>query len=93
MPMLVIEGTYKVVGARPDGDSVRFYANRPDHWNLVGGPHRVRLNAAGGAQFRLDGIDSLETHYAGPCRDRASRTASSASGSSGTSRYTAPASR
>ncbi|MFI7700532.1 hypothetical protein [Nonomuraea sp. NPDC049480] len=63
MPMLVIEGTYKVVGARPDGDSVRFYANRPDHWNLVGGPHRVRLNAAGGAQLRLDGIDSLETHY------------------------------
>ncbi|MEU8151806.1 hypothetical protein [Nonomuraea sp. NPDC048901] len=63
MPMLVIEGTYQVVGARPDGDSVRFYPNQPEHWNRVEGPHRVRLNASGGAQLRLDGVDSLETHY------------------------------
>jgi hypothetical protein len=63
MPMLVIEGTYRVIGARPDGDSVRFYPTQRDHWNLVEGPHRVQFNAAGGAQLRLDGIDSLETHY------------------------------
>ncbi|MBD0741823.1 nuclease [Streptomyces sp. CBMA152] len=63
MGMLVIEGTYRVTGARPDGDSVRFYPADPTQWDLVPGPHRVRRNATGGAQLRLDGIDSLETHY------------------------------
>ena len=63
MPMLVIEGTYRVIGARPDGDSVRFYPTDPTHWDLVPGPHRVRRNKAGGAQLRLDAIDALETHY------------------------------
>ncbi|MFD9791148.1 nuclease [Streptomyces sp. NPDC059070] len=61
--MLVIEGTYRVTGARPDGDSVRFYPADPAQWDLVPGPHRVRRNRTGGAQLRLDGIDSLETHY------------------------------
>jgi hypothetical protein len=63
MPMLTIEGTYRVVGAAPDGDSVRFTPTEPDQWDLVGGPHTVRRNASGGAQLRLDGIDALETHY------------------------------
>lgn len=61
--MLTIEGTYRVVGAAPDGDSVRFTPNDPAQWDLVPGPHQVRRNASGGAQLRLDGIDSLETHY------------------------------
>ena len=30
MPMLLIKGTYKIVGASPDGDSVRFYPDNPD---------------------------------------------------------------
>ncbi|MEV0096785.1 nuclease [Streptomyces sp. NPDC050738] len=63
MPMLVIEGTYRVIGARPDGDSVRFYPTDPAHWDLVPGPHKVRRNKSGGAQLRLDAIDALETHY------------------------------
>jgi endonuclease YncB( thermonuclease family) len=63
MPMLTIEGTYRVIGAAPDGDSVRFTPNDPAQWDLVGGPHTVRRNASGGAQLRLDGIDALETHY------------------------------
>jgi endonuclease YncB( thermonuclease family) len=62
MSMLVIKGTYRVIGSRPDGDSVRFYPNNPAEWELVPGP--VRRNAKGGAQLRLDGIDALETHYA-----------------------------
>ncbi|MFJ3922988.1 nuclease [Streptomyces sp. NPDC090022] len=62
MPMLVIEGSFRVLGARPDGDSVRFVPADPAHWDLVPGPHRVRANRAGSAQLRLDGIDSLETH-------------------------------
>ncbi|MEU1075728.1 MULTISPECIES: nuclease [unclassified Streptomyces] len=61
--MLVIEGSYRITGARPDGDSVRFHPADPAHWDLVPGPHRVRRNRSGGAQLRLDGIDTLETHY------------------------------
>jgi endonuclease YncB( thermonuclease family) len=63
MPMLLIQGTFRILGAQPDGDSIRFTPNDPDEWNLVEGPHRVRRNAHGGAQLRLDGIDSLETHF------------------------------
>ncbi|ARF58086.1 nuclease [Streptomyces gilvosporeus] len=63
MPMLVIEGHYKIVRTSPDGDSVRFYPKDPKHWKLVEGSHRVRTNRSGGAQLRLDGIDALETHY------------------------------
>ncbi|GAA1361535.1 nuclease [Streptomyces beijiangensis] len=63
MPMLVIEGTYRVIGARPDGDSVRFYPTDPGRWDLVPGPHKVERNRTGGAQLRLDAIDALETHY------------------------------
>lgn len=63
MSMLVIEGTYRPIGARPDGDSVRFYPDNPADWDRVQGPHRVRRNKSGGAQLRLDGIDALETHF------------------------------
>ncbi|RSM70653.1 nuclease [Kibdelosporangium aridum] len=63
MAMLVIEGTFRIVGARPDGDSVRFYPNNLDDWNKVGGGRKVRRNKSGGAQLRLDGIDALETHF------------------------------
>jgi endonuclease YncB( thermonuclease family) len=63
MPMLSLAGTYTVLATEPDGDSIRFTANNPEAWTLVPGPHRVRVNADGGAQLRLDGIDALETHY------------------------------
>lgn len=65
MPMLLIEGTYKVLHASPDGDSVRFYPTDPDQWDLLRG-RRVQRNRTGGAQLRLDGIDTLETHYRPP---------------------------
>jgi endonuclease YncB( thermonuclease family) len=64
MPMLLLTGVYRILGAAPDGDSVRFHPHDPDQWRLVDGPHRVRRNATGGAQLRLDGIDAPETHYA-----------------------------
>jgi endonuclease YncB( thermonuclease family) len=63
MAMLLIKGSYRIVGAAPDGDSVRFYPDDPDEWDLVPGQHPVQRNASGGAQLRLDGIDALETHY------------------------------
>jgi endonuclease YncB( thermonuclease family) len=64
MPMLCLAGTFRILGTEPDGDSIRFYPDDTSQWALVGGPHRVRTNAGGGAQLRLDAIDALETHYA-----------------------------
>jgi endonuclease YncB( thermonuclease family) len=61
MPMLLIAGNYKIIHAAPDGDSIRFYPNKPDLWKKL--TSRVHTNHAGGAQLRLDGIDALETHY------------------------------
>lgn len=64
--MLLLAGSYRIAGAQPDGDSIRFYPQDPGQWDLVAGPNRVRRNARGGAQLRLDGIDALETHYTVP---------------------------
>jgi hypothetical protein len=64
MPMLCIAGTYTVLATEPDGDSIRFTPDDAPTWKLVPGPHAVHVNAHGGAQLRLNGIDALETHYA-----------------------------
>jgi hypothetical protein len=61
MPLSAIPGTYRIVGASPDGDSVRFYPDDPNSFTAAG--LHVRTNASGGAQLRLDAIDALETHY------------------------------
>lgn len=61
MPLTLIRGTFRIVGASPDGDSVRFYPEDPNAFPAAG--LRVQANAAGGVQLRLDGIDALETHY------------------------------
>lgn len=65
MPLVLIEGHYEVVGAAPDGDSVKFYPGKKTDWKLVRG-RAVRSNLRGGAQLRLDAIDALETHYTPP---------------------------
>jgi hypothetical protein len=63
MPMTLIEGHYEIVGAAPDGDSVKFYPAKKSDWEVVpDGSSAVRTNLRGGAQLRLDGIDALETH-------------------------------
>jgi hypothetical protein len=63
MPMLCLAGAFTVTGTEPDGDSLRFRPDDPDDWTQVPGPHKVRTNAAGAAQLRMDAIDALETHY------------------------------
>ncbi|WP_163553879.1 nuclease [Candidatus Frankia alpina] len=62
--MTLITGTYRVVGASPDGDSVRFYPHDPQAFRRAG--ITVKANRAGGVQLRLDAIDALETHYTPP---------------------------
>ena len=64
MPLTLIKGFYRIVGASPDGDSVRFYPRDPEVWVRSG--IGVRANSTGGVQLRLDGIDALETHYTPP---------------------------
>ncbi|WP_033294936.1 thermonuclease family protein [Amycolatopsis jejuensis] len=61
MPLKMIKGRFRISGASPDGDSVRFYPDRLDAFQVAG--LKVRTNSQGGAQLRLDGIDALETHY------------------------------
>jgi endonuclease YncB( thermonuclease family) len=66
MPYLLIEGSFRILGAAPDGDSVRFYPNNVKRWqdlSTLTRDHRVQPNSTGGVQLRLDGIDALETHY------------------------------
>ncbi|KOG41706.1 hypothetical protein [Streptomyces resistomycificus] len=68
MPMLLIKGFYDVKGSQPDGDTVRFTADDPTEWSLVGGGlGRAVEHNAGRASLRLDAVDALETHY-GPNR-------------------------
>jgi endonuclease YncB( thermonuclease family) len=64
MPLTLIKGHYRIVGASPDGDSVRFYPDDPHAFAAAG--IQARVNSRGGAQLRLDGIDALETHYRPP---------------------------
>ncbi|MFF5523061.1 nuclease [Streptomyces coeruleorubidus] len=64
MPMLLIKGSYQIIGARPDGDTVNFTPDDPTEWDLVGGFYRVEHNTSGKARLRLEAIDALETHYA-----------------------------
>jgi endonuclease YncB( thermonuclease family) len=61
MPLTLVRGEFRIVGASPDGDSIRFYPADPGIWSRTG--ITVRANAQGGVQLRLDAIDALETHY------------------------------
>src|SRR3954452_22153735 len=61
MPLTMLRGEFRIIGAAPDGDSIRFYPTDSSIWTRVG--IRVRANAHGGVQLRLDAIDALETHY------------------------------
>lgn len=63
MPFKLIKGSFRVVGASPDGDSIRFHADDPALIRDLPGPRDTRPRPF--AQLRLEGIDSLETHYAG----------------------------
>ncbi len=62
--MTIIKGHYRIAGASPDGDSVRFYPDDPTVWEHAG--IAVKANSTGGVQLRLDAIDALETHYTPP---------------------------
>jgi endonuclease YncB( thermonuclease family) len=61
--MLLIKGSYEIVGTQPDGDTIHFRPDDPDEWDLIDSPRKVKRNAAGRGKLRLEAIDTLETHY------------------------------
>jgi endonuclease YncB( thermonuclease family) len=61
----LIKGTFHVMGYSPDGDSIRFRAENEANWNLLG-PGRLTINSKKDVQLRLEGIDTLETHFSAP---------------------------
>jgi hypothetical protein len=65
MAMFLIAGSFRITGAQPDGVSIRFTPNDPAQWDLITGT-RVKRDASGAAELRLDAIDALETHYSTP---------------------------
>ena len=64
MSFRVIRGKFHVNGYAPDGDSIRFEADKPRLWKKLKG-RKVKLNKRGHAQLRIEAIDTLETHYWG----------------------------
>lgn len=60
----VIKGTFHVKGYQPDGDSIRFEADNPAHWDVFAW-HSVSKKKSAKKQLRIEAIDALETHYQG----------------------------
>ncbi|MCP3677244.1 MAG: hypothetical protein GY721_06550 [Deltaproteobacteria bacterium] len=60
----VIKGTFHVKGYSPDGDSIRFRALNPAHWNYFAWSSQNKKRQTR-KQLRLEAIDALETHYQG----------------------------
>jgi hypothetical protein len=63
MPFRLIKGTFHVRNYSPDGDSIRFRPDNPDLVRTLNGGDKVRFNARGHVQLRIEAIDALETHY------------------------------
>lgn len=71
MPYKLVKGHFclyyrstRHVGARPDGDSLWFKPDNPEHLHDIDG-RSVDYNKGGFAQLRFEGIDALELHYRG----------------------------
>jgi endonuclease YncB( thermonuclease family) len=60
----IIAGAFHVKGFQPDGDSIRFQANKPENWDFFRWGSEVEKNKKK-KQLRVESIDALETHYAG----------------------------
>ncbi|ATZ27032.1 nuclease [Streptomyces lavendulae] len=63
MSMLLIKGTFRAMGSKPDGDTIPFTPDDVSDWKRVPGNHPVLPKADGRASIRLEAIDALETHY------------------------------
>ena len=71
---LAIHGRLVVIGKEPDGDAVRFVADRPDPYAQLKHAHRIRPAADGSVRLRLEGVNAPELHY-GPAAQPLAREA------------------
>ena len=60
----IVAGTFHVKGFQPDGDSIRFQANKSENWDFFQWETEA-LKASKKKQLRVESIDALETHYEG----------------------------
>jgi endonuclease YncB( thermonuclease family) len=60
---LAIHGRLVAIGKEPDGGSVPFIADQPEHYAQLKAAHRIRPSADGSVQLRLEGVDAPELHY------------------------------
>jgi len=60
----IVAGTFHVKGVQPDGDSIRFQANKPENWDFFEWETEAD-KASKKKQLRVESIDALETHYEG----------------------------
>ena len=70
----VIRGTLVPMGRQPDGDSIRFRADKPSLFPDIYRGYKIKPAADGTVQLRLQGIGSPETHFGGhgqPLGDKA----------------------
>jgi hypothetical protein len=68
MPYRLVKGSFHLfyvgerrVGARPDGDSVWFRPDHPEHLESVGG-RSAKYNGGGFTQLRFEAVDATEVH-------------------------------
>ncbi len=66
----IVAGAFHVKGFQPDGDSIRFQANKPEHWDFFEWETEI-AKASKKKQLRVESIDALETHYEGYHQSRA----------------------
>jgi endonuclease YncB( thermonuclease family) len=61
---LAIHGDLVITGYEPDGDSMRFIADRPELFRHLQRGYRIRRSPRDGSvQLRLESIDAPELHY------------------------------
>lgn len=68
-----IRGQLMPLGRQPDGDSMRFRADRPELFLECKGGRPIRPDGTGAVQLRLEGVDAPEAHYAGQSQPLAGR--------------------
>jgi endonuclease YncB( thermonuclease family) len=62
--LLTLRGRLVIEGYSPDGDSIRFIADRPDLFHHLERGYKIRRSLRDGSvQLRLEGIDAPELHY------------------------------
>jgi hypothetical protein len=62
--LLALHGTLVIVGYQPDGDSIRFIADEPAHFDELYRGYKIRPSTRDGSvQLRLEAIDAPELHY------------------------------